>query len=109
MDVDHDMRNGEQSAGSPSTGSMPGSFTPQVNGVNGNANGIAPVPPPHKSNPPIPAQESAPAGPTAEDAEAFKTAGNKFYKAGEYAKAIDEYTKGRWICLPANWHGVNID
>ena len=46
----------------------------------------APVPPPHKtpSTPP----------PSTEDAEAFKAAGNKYFKAGDYTKAIAEYTKG---------------
>lgn len=51
-----------------------------------------PTPPPHrtKSSPPPP-PEIRP-----EEAEAFKAAGNKFYKAGQYGKAIDEYTKG-WL------------
>ncbi|THW62237.1 TPR-like protein [Aureobasidium pullulans] len=45
----------------------------------------APAPPPHKtpSTPP----------PSTEDAEAFKAAGNKYFKAGDYSKAIQEYTK----------------
>lgn len=30
------------------------------------------------------------------DPEACKAAGNKLYKAGQYAKAIEEYTKGQW-------------
>lgn len=49
-----------------------------------------PTPPPHrtKTSPPPP-PEIRP-----EEAEAFKAAGNKFYKAGQYSKAIDEYTKG---------------
>ncbi|TVY47552.1 DnaJ-like protein subfamily C member-like protein [Lachnellula occidentalis] len=49
-----------------------------------------PAPPPHKSNPSSP---TAPAAPTPEEAEAFKNAGNKHYKAKEYKKAIEEYTK----------------
>lgn len=64
--------------------------------VNGNVNGQEqeqrPTPPPHrtKSSPPPP-PEIRP-----EEAEAFKASGNKFYKAGQYGKAIDEYTKG-WL------------
>ena len=30
------------------------------------------------------------------DPEACKAVGNKLYKAGQYAKAIEEYTKGQW-------------
>jgi DnaJ family protein C protein 7 len=71
---------------------------PKVNGTNG-MNGEGPVPPPHKSNPTSPAPPPAPV-PTADDAEAFKTAGNKFYKAKEYRKAIEEYTKG--LTAPAH-------
>jgi len=33
------------------------------------------------------------------DPEACKAAGNKLYKAGQYAKAIEEYTKGQWHLL----------
>ncbi|TAQ87757.1 hypothetical protein B7494_g3920 [Chlorociboria aeruginascens] len=53
-------------------------------------NGDGPVPPPHKSNPtsPVAVAVAAP-----EEAEAFKTAGNKYYKAQDYRKAIEEYTK----------------
>ncbi|KAH0367597.1 TPR-like protein, partial [Aureobasidium melanogenum] len=45
----------------------------------------APVPPPHKTPTTPP--------PSTEDAEAFKAAGNKYFKAGDYTKAIAEYTK----------------
>jgi DnaJ family protein C protein 7 len=46
----------------------------------------APAPPPHKTPTTPP--------PSTEDAEAFKAAGNKYFKAGDYTKAIAEYTKG---------------
>ncbi|KAI4715524.1 TPR-like protein [Aureobasidium sp. EXF-10727] len=46
----------------------------------------APAPPPHKT-------PTTPPPPTTEDAEAFKAAGNKYFKAGDYTKAIAEYTK----------------
>ena len=91
MDVDSEGPNGTPTSPPPQT-NMPGSFdSPKMNGTNGSANGEGPVPPPHKSNPTSPASV---AGPTPEEAEAFKTAGNKFYKAKEYKKAIEEYTKG---------------
>lgn len=71
---------------------VPGSFdTPKTNSANGSAKEEGPAPPPHKSNPSSPV---APAAPTPEEAEAFKNAGNKHYKAKEYKKAIQEYTKG---------------
>jgi DnaJ family protein C protein 7 len=70
----------------PQTNIPAAADTPKINGTQ--VNGEGPVPPPHKS----------PASPVAvltlEDAEAFKTAGNKLYKAGDYKKAIGEYTKG---------------
>jgi DnaJ family protein C protein 7 len=91
MDIDSD---GPAAPSSPAPQSnMPGSFDiPKSNGTNGSTNGEGPVPPPHKSNPTSPVP---PAAPTPEEAEAFKTAGNKFYKAKEYKKAIEEYTKGK--------------
>lgn len=52
------------------------------NGVNGTTQERSPTPPPHRSSP------------TA-DADAFKLAGNKFFKDGEYRRAIEEYNKGR--------------
>jgi hypothetical protein len=88
MDVDAEAPN-----------SMPGAFEmPRANGANGthvddDAGEGAPEPPPHKSNPASPVQD---APPTPEQAEAFKTLGNKYYKAKEYKKAIEEYTKGIW-------------
>lgn len=42
-----------------------------------------PTPPPHRSPPP-----------QTDPGEAFKLAGNKFYKAGDYERAIQEYNKG---------------
>lgn len=65
------------------------SAAPQTNGTaaaatNGADKDSAPAPPPHKD----------PTSPPPVDAEACKAAGNKFFKAREYAKAIQEYTKG---------------
>lgn len=92
MDIDSEGPNGAPASPSPQT-NMPGSFdSPKMNGTNGSPSNEGPVPPPHKSNPTSPA--TVPAS-TPEEAEAFKTAGNKFYKAKEYKKAIEEYTKGK--------------
>lgn len=92
--------------------SMPGAFeTPkkneateakQPNGTNdthqdSDTEMEGPEPPPHKSNSASPVQDVPP---TPEQAEEFKAAGNKFYKAKEYKKAIEEYTKGMPHELP---------
>ncbi|KAK5125419.1 hypothetical protein LTR85_000528 [Meristemomyces frigidus] len=69
----------------------PGAF-PQTNGVNGEhkeEEDAKPVPPPHRT----PASPSPEPEKPAVDAEACKAAGNKFYKAKQYEKAIAEYTK----------------
>ncbi|KAH8658675.1 hypothetical protein BGZ60DRAFT_531360 [Tricladium varicosporioides] len=94
MDVDNEGPNAATAPVSPPPQSkMPGSFdTPKTNGstTNGAMNGEGPAPPPHRSNPTSPAAALVP---TPDDAEAYKNAGNKFYKAKEYKKAIEEYTK----------------
>jgi DnaJ family protein C protein 7 len=41
----------------------------------------------------------------AEQAEAFKNEGNKFFKAGDYTRALEFYTKGEFILLPARFAG----
>lgn len=81
------------SSPAPETTSAPGAFPETTNGVNGDTNEEeSPKPPPHKVQPtpqPPPKPEV--------DAEACKAAGNKFFKAKDYTKAIAEYTKGRKI------------
>jgi DnaJ homolog subfamily C member 7 len=87
IDVDYDRSNG-----APLSPIQPAvHISSEAPTGNGATNGRAPTPPPHKSAPTSPAPAPAP---TAEDAEAFKTAGNKFYKAKEYKRAIEEYSKG---------------
>ena len=49
----------------------------------------SPAPPPHKT----PAQPPKPEF----DPEACKATGNKYFKAGDYTKAIQEYTKGKYL------------
>lgn len=48
----------------------------------------APMPPPHKSNP------SSPVPTTEDEAEAYKAAGNKFFKDKDFKNAIVQYSKG---------------
>ena len=73
MDVDSDASAPHQPTnGFPDHGQMHGDGSP--------------VPPPHKtpSPPPKPAY----------DPEACKATGNKYFKAKDYTKAVQEYTKG---------------
>lgn len=101
MSVDRDMSAPENSDQQPSnlTGDQssppatpsreaPGAFPEQSSddGTNGTVNGSderSPTPPPHKAPPPPKV-----------DPEACKAAGNKFFKAKDYERAIAEYTKG---------------
>lgn len=79
----------------PAPQQAPGAF-PQANGagVNGeHSDESGPAPPPHRSASNSPVQ-SAPVQSTPVDAEQCKEAGNKFFKAKQYDKAIEEYTKG---------------
>ncbi|CAG8975737.1 hypothetical protein HYALB_00011208 [Hymenoscyphus albidus] len=78
---------------SPPKASTPAPSEPsKTNGNAGTTNGEGPTPPPHRSNPASPVPAPAPA-PTREQAEEFKSAGNNFYKAKDYKRAIGEYTK----------------
>lgn len=59
------------------------------NGVNGtNEEKRSPTPPPHRSN-------SA----ATDEADNFKLTGNKFFKDGDYRRAIEEYNKGRFVYI----------
>lgn len=71
----------------------PGAF-PSTNGINGDQEkeNEAPHPPPHTS--PSSEEPPKPAAPPV-DPDAFKAAGNKFFKSKQYDKAVQEYTKGR--------------
>lgn len=80
----------------PAPQQAPGAF-PQANGngVNGDqSEESGPAPPPHRSASSSPAQSPEVAQGPPVDAEACKEAGNKFFKAKQYDKAIEEYTKG---------------
>lgn len=58
---------------------------PQKNGVNGTEE-RSPTPPPHQPKPT-----------SADEADSFKLAGNKFFKEGNYYRAIQEYNKGMYL------------
>lgn len=62
----------------------------QKNDVNENTEERSPTPPPHRS-------ESS----STDEADSFKLAGNKFFKDGNFARAIEEYNKGMlcFACL----------
>ena len=77
-----EMSRQPQSPSKETPGSFPGSAPPTPNGVNGHVE-ESPIPPPHKDPPKPPV-----------DAEACKASGNKFFRAKDWFKAIDEYTKG---------------
>ena len=96
--MDTEMSQENSPAPSSPVNSTPGAF-PETNGTNSTnaVNGSsdhekdeAPAPPPHKS------PASPPPKPEV-DAEACKAAGNKFFKARERQKAIQEYTKGETL------------
>ncbi|KAI9846073.1 MAG: hypothetical protein M1837_004329 [Sclerophora amabilis] len=84
--MDIDQNEPPSNPSSSPTSMTPGAF-PATNGTNGD---VSPAPPPHKvptSPPAAPPQRST------ADAESFKAAGNKFFKAKDFDKAISEYTK----------------
>lgn len=85
MDIDREPVNGAPSS-PPQNPSAQANFSVPIS--NGTNHEDAPAPPPHKSNPssPVPTPE--------EDAEAYKAAGNRFFKDKNYAKAIEQYSKG---------------
>ena len=84
LDIDQPTTNGASEPATPSN-DAPGAF-PEVD-----ANGVSdrdeksPTPPPHRVPPPK------------VDAEACKAAGNKYFKAKDYERAIQEYSKGKTI------------
>ena len=89
MDVDQEAPAPELTSSPPPD--APGAF-PDTNGTDhaNGTNGVgSPVPPPHRT----PATSAPPPKPTV-DAEQCKAAGNKFFKAKDYDKAIKEYSKG---------------
>jgi DnaJ family protein C protein 7 len=89
--IEVDTPDGHNGTASPPPQAIPSSFDTSKTTSGTAANEAGPAPPPHKSDPSSPSGKAAP---TSEEAEAFKVAGNKFYKTKEYKKAIDEYTKG---------------
>lgn len=84
MDIDREPVNG--ASGSPKPSAQANFSVPIPNGT---MHGEPPAPPPHKSAP------SSPAPSTVDEAEAFKAAGNKFFKEKDYRKAIEQYSNGK--------------
>ena len=82
----------------PAPQQAPGAFP--ANGDHTEENG--PAPPPHKSASNSPPPSNSPPQSPVVDAKQCKEAGNKFFKAQQYDKAIEEYTKGgspqaKWV------------
>lgn len=98
MDIDREPANG--AAANPSSPPQQASNpSAQANFAVPISNGAshpteAPVPPPHKSNP------SSPAPSPHDEAEAYKAAGNRFFKDRNYSKAIEQYSKGKTASPP---------
>ena len=97
MDVDRDS---DSASPAPASPALPPIKNPKVqrantNGTNGATTPMdqdeemGPRPPPHRAVTSPPPVVKPPADP-----EQFKVAGNKFFKAKEYEKAISEYSKG---------------
>ncbi|KAL7936326.1 hypothetical protein V8C35DRAFT_254669 [Trichoderma chlorosporum] len=89
MDVDPQPVNGAASSQPPKPSSNPSAqknfAVPIPNGSMSDEE--APAPPPHKSNP------SSPIPTPVEDAESYKTNGNRLFKEKNYPKAIEQYSK----------------
>jgi DnaJ homolog subfamily C member 7 len=99
MDIDQPEQPSSPKKTSPPTKifqNAPGAFPDsaangETNSINGHDDEKSPTPPPHKEPPPPPV-----------DAEACKAAGNKFFKAKDFARAIVEYTKGTHLSYTWN-------
>ncbi|KAF5129679.1 DnaJ subfamily C member 7 [Metarhizium anisopliae] len=87
MDIDREPVNGASSPASQpqSNPSAQANFSVPI--PNGTHHNDAPAPPPHRSNP------SSPVPTALDDAEAYKAAGNRFFKDKNYTKAIEQYSK----------------
>jgi DnaJ family protein C protein 7 len=89
--MDVDKENSAHPPSSPPPPQQQKSFTvpinSPVNGTKPEPNGAGPAPPPHRSNP------SSPVPSDAEQAENYKSLGNKSFKERQYKKAIKEYSQ----------------
>lgn len=68
---------------------MVGMSSPATSAAQSDEMDSSPMPPPHKSTPDTPPEEND----NEELAESYKATGNKFFKAGDYKKAVTEYTR----------------
>ncbi|KAK0389162.1 hypothetical protein NLU13_2737 [Sarocladium strictum] len=88
MDIDQEPPAGNGTSTPPPAASAQTNFAvPIPNGTTHEGQDAAPTPPPHKSNP------SSPQPTAADEAEAYKAAGNRFFKEKNYTKAIEQYSK----------------
>jgi DnaJ family protein C protein 7 len=102
MDVDSEPVNGARSPTPPNPKSnAQANFSVPIPNGSSHDDG-APPPPPHKSNP------GSPTITPEEDAEAYKAAGNRFFKEKNYYKAIEQYSKGMHSHLPPGSHLHNF-
>ncbi|TGJ87732.1 hypothetical protein E0Z10_g1049 [Xylaria hypoxylon] len=89
--MDVDKENSAQPPSSPPPLQQQKSFTVPINSPTSapklEINGEGPAPPPHRSNP------SSPVPSDAEQAENYKSLGNKSFKDRQYKKAIKEYSQ----------------
>ncbi|KAF2503235.1 TPR-like protein [Lophium mytilinum] len=99
MDVDREFTSSPVPSSPANPPQAPGAFPKTTPNGTSEEQEPGPRPPPHRytTSPPPQSQPAAPAqsapAPPAVDAEACKASGNKFFKAREYQKAIDEYSK----------------
>jgi DnaJ family protein C protein 7 len=92
MDIDQEPpANNGTSTPPPAASAQTNFAVPIPNGTTHEGQEAAPAPPPHKSNP------SSPQPTPADEAESYKAAGNRFFKEKNYAKAIEQYSKGLYI------------
>ncbi|KAK9779505.1 putative J domain-containing protein [Seiridium cardinale] len=91
MDVDREPSAAPPSSPPPQQKQSNNFTVPVSSPTNGRktppTNGDGPVPPPHRSNP------SSPVPSAADEAEAYKAAGNRFFKDKDYKNAIVQYSK----------------
>ena len=90
MDIDRESSTTPQiPVAAPTPIPAPSQNSPITNGVPNENEERSPTPPPHRSSP---SQALSDDG-----GESFKLMGNRFYKLGDYNRAIEEYNKGQFI------------
>jgi DnaJ family protein C protein 7 len=89
MDIEQESSTTPQVPVAASTSAAaPAQSSPVTNGVPSENEERSPTPPPHRSSP---SQALSDGG------ESFKLIGNRFYKLGDFNRAIEEYNKGQFV------------